>query len=57
MGEVLSRAVGYNSLRMLAGALAFHFVCMFLGGFFFRKGVFKKAALETGRGTVSVSQQ
>jgi uncharacterized protein (DUF2164 family) len=51
MGEVLSRAEGYNTLVGLIGPLTFHFICMFLGGFFFQKGL-RKAAAEPSSGTV-----
>jgi hypothetical protein len=52
MGEVLSLAPGYDSLANLIGPLIFHFLCMFLGGFFFRKGV-QKAVVESGQGAMS----
>ncbi len=42
MGEVLSRAQGYDNLVNLIGPLVFHTVCMVLGGFFYGKGI-KKA--------------
>ncbi len=41
MGEVLSRAPGYNSLVMLIGPLAFHTVSMVLGGVFYSRGLRK----------------
>jgi hypothetical protein len=41
MGEVLSRAEGYNTLTNLIGPSVFHFVSMFLGGFCFKRGVQK----------------
>jgi hypothetical protein len=56
MGEVLSRTPGYNSLTRLVGPLFFHFICMFLGGFFFRKAV-QKAPAVSARGAVSAPQQ
>ncbi len=41
MGEVLSRAQGYDNLVNLIGPLVFHTVCMVLGGFFYGKGIKK----------------
>ncbi len=46
MGEVLSRADGYNTLVNLIGPLVFHTVCMVLGGFFFVKGIKKAPAVS-----------
>ncbi len=46
LGEVLSRAEGYNSLVNLVGPLVFHTVCMVLGGFFFVKGIKKAPAVS-----------
>ncbi len=44
LGEVLSRAEGYNTLVNLIGPLVFHTVCMVLGGFFYVKGIQKAPA-------------
>ncbi len=44
LGEVFSRAEGYNTLVNLVGPLVFHTVCMVLGGFFFVKGIQKAPA-------------
>ncbi len=41
LGEVLSRAEGYNTLVGLIGPLFFHTVSMVLGGFFYVKGIKK----------------
>ncbi len=50
MGEVFSRAEGYDSLTNLIGALAFHTLCMVVGGlFFFKKGA--KTAVPEGQKT------
>ena len=47
VGEVLSRAEGYNTLTMLIGPLIFHTVCMFLGGFCFVTGTQKAPAEQS----------
>ena len=39
--EALSLSAGHNSLIPLIGPFIFHIVCMFVGGFFFKKGVQK----------------
>ena len=41
MREVLSFAEGYRSLVNLIGPFIFHALCMFVGGFFFKKAVQK----------------
>jgi hypothetical protein len=49
MREVLSKNPAYDSLVLLIGPLIFHAVCMFVGGFFFKKGV-QKAPLSPAVG-------
>jgi hypothetical protein len=49
MREVLSKTPGYTSLALLIGPFIFHALCMFIGGFFFKKGV-QKAPLSPAAG-------
>jgi NADH:ubiquinone oxidoreductase subunit 6 (subunit J) len=49
MREVLSKTLGYTSLALLLGPFIFHAVCMFAGGFFFKKGV-QKAPVSPATG-------
>jgi hypothetical protein len=49
MREVLSQTPGYDSLVLLIGPLIFHSLCMFVGGFFFKKGM-QKAPLSPAAG-------
>ncbi len=53
MGEVLSRAEGYNTLVGLIGPLVFHTMCMVLGGVFFTKGIKKSPAVTQKPAPVS----
>jgi NADH:ubiquinone oxidoreductase subunit 6 (subunit J) len=49
MREVLSKTPGYTSLVLLIAPFIFHAGCMFVGGFFFKKGV-QKAPLSPAAG-------